>query len=88
MSLFKLPENFKPASLISSIDPVYINQYPAKFESVRKEEVKRLNALGARITDYLALIQSGNIQLSDFEALLLAIELLKTEDTKEDRNEV
>jgi hypothetical protein len=88
MSLFKLPDNFKPASLISSIDPVYINQYPAKFESVRKEEVKRLNALGSRITDYLALIQSGNIQLSDFEALLLAIELLKTEDIKEDRNEV
>ncbi len=76
MALFELPEDFNPASTI------YKKKYLSSFDRLeleRQKDVARLNRIGATITDYLALIKSGSIELSDFQALSLAVELYKVE---------
>jgi hypothetical protein len=82
MAIFELPKDFNPESLIYKYyeeDAVF--QKNLKIRTLI--EIRRLNGLGAQISDYLSLIKSANLQLSDFEALSLAIELLKVERLKQ-----
>jgi hypothetical protein len=83
MPLFKLPEDFKPESLIYKYSNKDSNEFLQKLEIRTRIETRRLNKLGAQISDYLSLIKSAGLQLSDFEALSLAIELHKAENLKE-----
>lgn len=83
MALFELPEDFIPGSMVHRASFSFKDEYPKQFESERLKEVKRLNEIGSTITDYLALIQSGATDLSDFQALSLAVELYKIETLKD-----
>ncbi len=60
MTQFKLAPDFKPS---------YIGHEYTTIESGQKQETDRLNIIGSRISDYLSLIESVNMELYDFQSL-------------------